>query len=75
VLEDFMKLVDRAYGESPDNPEERLHDLVTGYALREKDSRINVAMRFLENEFWRLVEEYQEWGESLKRKYPVTAGV
>ncbi|WP_367883604.1 hypothetical protein [Thermococcus peptonophilus] len=33
VLEDFMKLVDRAYKEAPpDNPKEKLHDLITGYA-------------------------------------------
>ena len=72
VLEDFMALVEKAF-ESED-PREKLHDLVTGYFLKEKDSRIKVAMRFLENEFWKLYDEYHSLGEALK-KYPVTAGV
>ncbi|WP_173866226.1 NADH-quinone oxidoreductase subunit B family protein [Thermococcus henrietii] len=73
VLEDFMALVEKAF-ESED-PREKLHDLVTGYFLKEKDSRIKVAMRFLENEFWKLYDEYHSLGEALKKKYPVTAGV
>jgi Ni,Fe-hydrogenase III small subunit len=73
VLNDFMALVEKAF-ESED-PREKLHDLVTGYFLKEKDSRIKVAMRFLENEFWKLYDEYHSLGEALKKKYPVTAGV
>ncbi|NJE55005.1 NADH-quinone oxidoreductase subunit B family protein [Thermococcus sp. 21S9] len=73
VLEDFMALVEKAF--ESDNPREKLHDLVTGYFLKEKDSRIKVAMRFLENEFWKLYDEYHSLGEALKKKYPVTAGV
>ncbi|AHL21758.1 NADH-quinone oxidoreductase subunit B family protein [Thermococcus nautili] len=73
VLEDFMALVEKAF--ESDNPREKLHDLVTGYFLKEKDSRIKVAMRFLENEFWKLYDEYHSLGEAIKRKYPVTAGV
>jgi len=73
VLEDFMAFVEKAF--ESENPREKLHDLVTGYFLREKDSRIKVAMRFLENEFWRLYDEYHSLSESLREKYPVTAGV
>ncbi|MEO2151673.1 MAG: NADH-quinone oxidoreductase subunit B family protein [Thermococcus sp.] len=73
VLNDFMALVEKAFED--ENPREKLHDLVTGYFLKEKDSRIKVAMRFLENEFWRLYDEYHSLGEALRKKYPVTAGV
>ncbi|WP_457752312.1 NADH-quinone oxidoreductase subunit B family protein [Thermococcus sp.] len=73
VLEDFIALVGKAFED--ENPKEKLHDLVTGYFLKETDSRIKVAMRFLENEFWKLYEEYHSMGEGLKEKYPVTAGV
>ncbi len=73
VLNDFIGLVEKAF--ESDNPRERLHDLVTGYFLKEKDSRIGIAMRFIENEFWRLYEEYHEWEEALRKKYPITAGV
>ncbi|WP_297499570.1 NADH-quinone oxidoreductase subunit B family protein, partial [Thermococcus sp.] len=38
VLNDFIELVGRAF--ESDNPRERLHDLVTGYFLKEKDSRV-----------------------------------
>jgi hypothetical protein len=68
-----MALVEKAF--ESENPKEKLHDLVTGYFLREKDSRMKVAMRFLENEFWRLYDEYRSLGEGLRKKYPVTAGV
>jgi len=73
VLNDFMALVEKAFED--ENPREKLHDLVTGYFLKEKDSRVKVAMRFLENEFWRLYDEYHSLGEALRKKYPVTAGV
>jgi Ni,Fe-hydrogenase III small subunit len=73
VLDDFMTLVGKAFED--EKPREKLHDLITGYFLKEKDSRVGFAMRFLENEFWRLVDEYREWGEALREKYPVTAGV
>jgi len=73
VLNDFIELVGKAF--ESENPRENLRDLVTGYFLREKDSRIKVAMRFLENEFWRLYEEYNTLSRSLREKYPLTAGV
>ncbi len=75
VLNDFIDLVGKAFKEVPKNTKEELHNLITGYLVEEKDSRIKVAMLFLENEFWRLYTEYQEWGEALKKKYPVTWGV
>ncbi|NPA48151.1 MAG: NADH-quinone oxidoreductase subunit B family protein [Thermococci archaeon] len=65
VLDDFMKLLEQA--QKDENPRERLHDLVTGYFLKEKDSRVKVAMRFLEETYWSLVDEYGEWGESLRK--------
>ncbi len=73
VLNDFITLVEKAFED--ENPREKLHDLVTGYFLKEKDSRVKVAMRFLENEFWRLYDEYHSLGEALRKKYPVTVGV
>ena len=73
VLNDFITLVEKAFED--ENPREKLHDLVTGYFLKEKDSRVKVAMRFLENEFWRLYDEYHSLGEAIRKKYPVTVGV
>lgn len=62
VLDDFIELVGEAF--KSENPKEKLHDLVTGYFLKEKDSRIKVAMRFPDS-----------LSESLRRRYPVTVGV
>ncbi|CAB50376.1 NADH-quinone oxidoreductase subunit B family protein [Pyrococcus abyssi] len=57
VLNEFIKLVEEA--EKSENPKDKLHELVSEYVLREGDSRIRVAMMFLENEYWRLKDEYE----------------
>ncbi len=58
VLEDFMEIAGKA--NRAENPKEKLHALVTGYFLKEKDSRLKFSMKFLENEYWRLKDAYEE---------------
>ena len=57
VLEDFMEIAGEA--NRAENPKEKLHALVTGYFLQEKDSRLKFSMKFLENEYWRLKDDYE----------------
>ncbi len=66
VLEEFIELVRRA--READDPRRRLHDLVTGYFLKEKDSRVKVAMRFLEDTYWWLVDEYRSRSEDIRMR-------
>ena len=66
VLNDFMSLLEEAL--KTDNPKEKLHALVGKYFLRERDSRVKVAMLFLEKTYWELIEEYRKHGELLRAK-------
>ena len=66
VLNDFMDLLREA--SKYDNTREVLHKLILKYFMRERDSRIKVAMIFLEKRYWELIDYYGRQGESLRSK-------